>query len=82
MNLSPTASRTSMGDGHGVVALTRGDEHWALIFRRGQGGSQLPTVYRNSKLLVLEVHRQTMHLAPTTSQGTFQLPQNRYQPKK
>jgi hypothetical protein len=53
------------GEGqHGVVHVKRGEENYALVFSPGMYGSEIPEVYRDSKVAIFEVHRRTMWLAP------------------
>lgn len=66
------ASSYSVGDGHGVISLTVGDESWALFFpRMGAAkarGSKIPETYVDLKKLILYIHSTTAFLAPSAPQ--------------
>jgi len=75
-----------MGDAHGVVWVRIGDESWTLVFRAGDGGrdSQLPRTYRDIKVLIMNVHSQTLWFSTSTSGGekTFKIAPHKYQPPR
>jgi hypothetical protein len=57
-----------MGTGHGAVYCRIGDDHWTLLFGPGMGESDVPEVYRDCKGIIIEFHRRTLWLQPTTPQ--------------
>jgi len=75
-----------MGDAHGIVWVQIGDESWTLLFRAGDGAadSELPRTYRDIKVLIMNVHSQTLWFSASTSGGekTFRINPHKYQPPK
>jgi hypothetical protein len=60
-----------MGDGHGVVSITIGDEKWALVFRPNTPDAQhspIPKTYRDLKVLLMQIYNQTLYFSPTAPQ--------------
>jgi hypothetical protein len=73
------ADSFEMGHGHGVVALTRGEKKWALVFRPTGGvKSDVPEIYRDLKLLVMNVYNQTLSLQLTTPEDAFRQPEHKH----
>jgi len=75
-----------MGDAHGVVWVQIGDEEWTLAFRAGDGAadSELPRTYRDIKVLIMNVHSQTLWFSTSTSGGekTFRIEPHKHQPPR
>ena len=76
------AGSFAMGDGHGVVSLIRGAKKWSLVFRPTGGvESDVPEIYRDLKLLIMNVYNRTLSLQVTTPQDpnkVFRQPKHKY----
>lgn len=70
------------GEGqHGVVHVRQGDQTWFLLFTPGLGGTEVPEIYRDAKSVIIEVHRRTYWLQPTSPQDpdrVFRVPSSPY----
>jgi hypothetical protein len=75
-----------MGSGHGVVWVQIREQHWALVFRPGDGSrdTAMPTTYRDIKMLIMNVYNQTLWFSTSTSGGSkpFEIKPHKHQPPR